>query len=95
MFYDKKVSGILECTQLYLSSYLECQSINFKLERKTGKKKLCQLNNMTRITSPNKFVTDEDFNYLEPVQVVCSKFFKLILVWIFILTVSVAATIER
>ena len=75
MFYEKKVSGILECTQLCLSRYLECQSINFKHERKTGRKKLCQLNNMTRITSPNKFVTDEDFKYLEPVQVVCSKFF--------------------
>jgi hypothetical protein len=63
------VNSILGCAQLCLSRYSKCKSINFKHGRKIDKQKICELNNMTRLASLNNFVTDENFDYLEPVQV--------------------------
>ena len=64
----KNVNSILDCAQLCLSRYQECKSINFKHGKNSGTEKICELNNMTRLNAKN-FVTDEEFDYLEPVQV--------------------------
>ncbi|XP_028405580.1 uncharacterized protein LOC114528171 [Dendronephthya gigantea] len=63
-FYEKEVKSMLDCAQLCLIRCSKCKSINFNHE-----KKICQLNNMTRIKSTEKFIKDEQFKYLEPVQV--------------------------
>lgn len=67
-FYKKNVNNILDCAQLCLSRYRECKSINFKHGRNSGTEKICELNNTTRMSAKH-FLPDEEFDYLEPVQV--------------------------